>query len=262
MNTKNLHKEHKYLKNSILFLCTLCILCVLCGLSSCNPKKDASNHVILTFDDAAVDEWFAQRELFDAYNIKTTFFVSRPHQLSNEQIDKLKILVADGHEIGCHGMNHIRATEENQYQYIETEIEPALQLLSDYGFTVTSFAYPFGPSTPYLDSALANYFTFIRKATYNHLDTLISIYPEIYTQKAHFCNTNAMGIDANFKISINNLEDAILKAKQTDTYLVLYAHIINDSNDNYTIAPQYLEELFKMMKKHKTGSVTCREMYE
>lgn len=224
---------------------------------SCGRTK---NHVIITFDDSYIDEWFAQRELFNKYNIKATFFISRPYKLTDNQIDKLKIWVADGHEIGCHGMNHVKATEENQYQYIETEIEPALQLLSGYGFTVSSFAYPFGPGTPYLDSMLANYFTFVRKATYNYLDTLISTYPEIYTQKANYCNTNAMGIDGNFNISMNNLEDAILHAKRTDSYLVLYAHAINNSEENYSITPQYLEKLFKLMKKHNIGTATCREI--
>ncbi|MCL1969254.1 MAG: polysaccharide deacetylase family protein [Bacteroidetes bacterium] len=230
------------------------MLCVFCILSC----KRTENHVIITFDDANVDEWFAQRELFNNYNIKATFFITCPHKLTNEQIEKLKILVNDGHEIGCHGLNHVKATEENQYQYIEAEIIPALMILSDYGFTVTSFACPFGSATPYLDSMLTNYFSFIRKATYNIRDTLISTYPEIYTHKAQFCNTNAMGIDYNYNISMDNLEDALIKAKQTNTFLVLYAHVIDDSNEDYTISPQYLEELFKKMKKHRIGGETCR----
>jgi len=49
--------------------------------------------------------------------LKPRFLFSRPHLLTKEQIDKLKILLADGHEIGCHGMNHIKVTEENQYQF-------------------------------------------------------------------------------------------------------------------------------------------------
>jgi len=227
-----------------LFLLTLSALLFF----SCSRAK---NHVIITFDDAYIDEWFEHRELFNKYNINAVFFISRPHQLSQEQVDKLKRLVSDGHEIGCHGLNHIQATEENQYQYIETEIEPAIKLLSNHGFTVTSFAYPFGPGTPYLDSALTKYFTFIRKATYNYLDTLISTYPEIYTKKTKPVVTNAMGIDGNFNISLKNLEDAILKAKKTGRYLVLYAHAINNSGDNYSITPQYLEEVFKRIKKHE-----------
>jgi len=227
----------------------LTLLFIACGRTNKN--------VIITFDDRSIDEWFAQRELFNSYNIKATFFISSPQLLNNEQIDKLKSLVADGHEIGCHGLNHKKATEENQYQYIETEIEPAIQWLSDYGFTVTSFAYPFGSSTPYLDSILTNYFTFIRKATYNYKDTLISTYPEIYAQKGLFCNTNAMGIDGNYNISIDNLKDAIIKAKETDSYLVLYAHKIDDSNEDYSVTPQYLEEFFKLLKKHKVRTITC-----
>ncbi|MDR0206009.1 MAG: hypothetical protein LBI45_01960 [Bacteroidales bacterium] len=68
-------------------------------------------------------------------------------------------LVSDGYEIGCHGRNHIKVSEKNQEQYIETEIEPALLLLLEYVFTISSFASPFGASTTYLDSILTNYFT-------------------------------------------------------------------------------------------------------
>jgi len=246
-------------RSNFFFLRALFVLSVLCGLS-CSKKETFSNHVILTFDDASVEEWFAQKELFSTYDIKATFFISRPHLLTKGQIDKLKTLLADGHEIGCHGMNHIKATEENQYQYVETEIVPAILILSDYGFTVTSFAYPFGIATPYLDSILPNYFTFIRKATYNYLDTLISVYPEIYIRKAQSCNTNAMGIDGKFNISIANLENAILKAKNTGSCFVLYAHVINNSNDEYAVTPKYLEDFFKAMKKQKVRTKTCREM--
>jgi peptidoglycan/xylan/chitin deacetylase (PgdA/CDA1 family) len=220
--------------------------------------KRIESYIIITFDDSHVDEWFEHGELFNKYNIKSTFFISRPHQLSEEQIGKLKTLVADGHEIGCHGMNHIMASEENQYQYIETEIVPALQLLSDYGFTISSFAYPFGACTPYLDSVLRNYFTFIRKANYNYLDTLISVYPDIFTKKSKYCITDAMGIDENYNISMENLKDAILHAKKMDRYLVLYAHAINNCGEDYSLTPQYLDELFKLMKKNKVEAVTCR----
>jgi len=226
-------------------------------LFSCERTQ---NHVILTFDDSYVDEWFAQRELFNKYKIKVTFFISRPYRLSQEQIDKLNILAADGHEVGCHGMNHILATEENQYQYIENEIVPALKLMSGFGFSVTSFAYPFGQSTPFLDSVLSNYFTFVRKATYNYLDTLISTYPEIYVQKSNFCNTNTMGVDFNYNISLDNLEDALVKAKKTGSYLALHAHAINESDEDYSISPKYLEDFFIRMKKHKVGGETCREI--
>jgi hypothetical protein len=217
-------------------------------------------HVVLSFDDSYIDEWFAYKELFNTYNIKATFFISRPQLLTISQIDKLKHLVAEGHEIGCHGMNHIEVTEENQYQYIETEVVPALQLMSDYGFTVSSYAYPFGTSTPYLDSTLTNYFTFIRKANYNYLDTLISIYSNIFAYKSKFCVTDAMGIDGNYHISMDNLEDAIINAYETSKYLVLYAHAINNSGENYSITPQYLEDFFILMKKHRIGAVTCREI--
>jgi peptidoglycan/xylan/chitin deacetylase (PgdA/CDA1 family) len=240
----------------ILFLVAICFILI---FTNCRRERIG---IAFTFDDSAIDEWYAHRSLFQKYDIHATFFITRPHLLDSNQIQKLKVLESEGHEIACHSFKHKRATDfETVEEYINEEIKPALQQLQDIGFNPTSFAYPFGVSTPDLDSALLNYFKIIRKATYNIQDTTIDQYSEIYANFDSFRVVNAMGVDYNFNISLENFETGILRALKNKEVLILYAHIINTSNGNYSIHPEYLEKLFLISQKHRIKSLTMNEMY-
>jgi len=180
--------------------------------------------------------------------------------LDSSQIDKLKILASEGHEIACHGYQHKNVLEYQSEDYINQEIIPALQKMREIGFEPAAFAYPFGASTAEMDSLLLNYFKTIRKATYNISDTTIDQYPEIYANSKNYRIVNAMGIDYNYAISPENFETGIKRALKNKETLVVYAHIIDSSNEEYTIHPEYLEKLFLVCKKHRIRSVTMREM--
>ena len=244
-------------KPKFLYLIKICLLLIfLC--CACQQKKGA---IAFTFDDSSIEEWYNHRALFKEYDIRATFFITRPHLLDSNQINKLKILEADGHEIACHGYQHKNATEYQTEDYINQEIKPALQKLQELGFNVTSFAYPFGASTPELDSALLNYFKTVRKATYNYLNTTIDQYPEIYANKSNFRIVNSMGIDYNYGISLKSFEKGIKKALKNNEILIVYAHSIDASNNDYSIDPEYLEKIFLICKKYCVKSITMNEMY-
>jgi len=125
---------------------------------NCNDSNE-SVAVIFTFDDISINEWYEHRSLFQKYNILATFFISNLYELDSNLISKLKILESDGHEIACHGYGHKKATDyQNPKDFVNLEVKPALQKLQDIGFNVTSFAYPYGASTPLLDSILFELF--------------------------------------------------------------------------------------------------------
>ena len=54
---------------------------------------------MLSFDDCYVHEWYDQRDIFNEFDVSATFFVTRFSQLKPGQIDMLKDLEGDGHEI-------------------------------------------------------------------------------------------------------------------------------------------------------------------
>ena len=228
---------------------------------SCDNMGKEKVGVAFTFDDISIDEWYAHRSLFQKYNIRATFFISNFQLLDSSKIEKLKVLASDGHEIACHGFQHENALDYQTEDYINQEVKPALQKLRDIGFEATAFAYPFGTSTSDLDSILLNDFKVIRKATYNIQNTTIDKYPEIYANSSNYRIVNAMGIDYNYGISLENFETGIKRARKNNEILILYAHVINTSKKNYTVSPQYLEKLFSICQKHHVKSVTMSEMY-
>ncbi|WP_319481645.1 polysaccharide deacetylase family protein [uncultured Draconibacterium sp.] len=253
MNRKNQHGAFR--SASLLALITFILLL------SCN-EQNKQGAVVFSFDDQYIDEWYSQRNLFNQYNIKATFFISRPHQLKPDQIEKLKQLQADGHEIGCHGLNHLNAVtyKDSINVLIEKEIKPAIESLSELGFDAHSFAYPYGSSLPNIDSILLGYFDYLRKATYNTKDTSIDYYDDIFAKKDDYKVVNAMGIDTNFKITPENLELGLQRAKNNNEVLILYSHKIDSSLTDYTVRPEYLAEIFKRCEKLNIKSIRMTDL--
>jgi peptidoglycan/xylan/chitin deacetylase (PgdA/CDA1 family) len=236
------------------------ILLLILMLFACHYKH---GHLVLTFDDDNIAEWYAARDLFNEYGIRATFFIVRPHKLDSLQIQQLQILQKEGHEIGCHTLTHKNAITycdtSSIQNYIMKEVIPAVQILDHYGFKAISFAYPNGQSTPEIDSALLQYFLILRKATYNIEDTTIDCIGRTYSD-GNSRIIDAMGIDVIYKITPENLETGFRRISQTGESLVLHAHEINDSGGNYTTSRAYLEEVFRLCKKYRVRSITCSEL--
>ena len=245
--------------NSLSFfsICKLLLLVGVCLILTTCKNDKINGAVVFSFDDQYIEEWFAQRELFQKYNIRATFFISRPHLLTPEKINKLKILQNDGHEIGCHGLNHLNVVEykDSINILIEKEIKPAIKILSDMGFEILSFAHPYGQSLPEINLELLKYFEFLRMATWNVDDTTIEFYNEIYADKDNYNVINSMGIDTNYRISLENFKQGLCRTKKNKEVLILYAHNINTSLANYTISPEYLERSFKLCKKLNISTI-------
>jgi peptidoglycan/xylan/chitin deacetylase (PgdA/CDA1 family) len=239
---------------------TLLLFALTALQQACNTRRGS---IILTFDDDNIADWYAVRDLFNTYDIKATFFIVRPHKLDSAQIKHLHALLEDGHEIGCHTLNHRNAVTwcdtSTIRNYIEYEVLPAKQLLSRYGFETRSFAYPNGQSTPAIDTALLEYFQILRKATYNIEDTTIDCIDRTFSDSRSRI-VDAMGIDVVYKITLENLETGIKRVAKTGESLIVHAHEINDSGRNYTLSREYLEEVFRLCRKYNIKSITCSEL--
>ncbi len=218
--------------------------------------------IIFSFDDDYIDEWHEFKNVFSEHEIKATFFISNPQSLDSLKVLKLKDLQNDNHEIACHGYNHLNSLDylDTIDIYIEKEITSAINSLKNKGFNVVSFAYPYGESTAYIDSVLLSYFTFLRKATYNIHNTDIDTYDEIYVSSSSTRVCNAMGIDCNYAISLENLEKAIQRAANNNEILILYAHKINNSGEDYTISPEYLKKAFQLCNKYRIQSLRMKDI--
>jgi peptidoglycan/xylan/chitin deacetylase (PgdA/CDA1 family) len=119
-----------------------------------------------SFDDAHVDEWYALRPLFDRYDVRATFFVTRFPTMNEDRRAKLHQLEDEGHDIEFHGANHqnsqLYVEEHGLEDYLINEIDAGVQAMRDDGFDPTVFAYPFGVRTKETDEALLERFELVR----------------------------------------------------------------------------------------------------
>lgn len=124
----------------------------------------------LSFDDAAVDDWFAARPLLLQYGARVTFFVTRYHLMTDEERAELRALVADGHELGGHSVDHVRAPryveERGLGAYLAEQALPSIDVLAADGYEVASFAYPFGARTGEIDRALGRHIPVLRSVAF------------------------------------------------------------------------------------------------
>ena len=126
----------------------------------------------LSFDDTAIDAWFALRPLFQKYNARVTFFVSRFRFVGPEQHDELQQLGGDGHAIEAHSVQHLRAPEYVEEHglnaYVREEVDPSIQILRDDGFPIEAYAYPFGARTDEIDQAIAKRVPVLRSVSFTY----------------------------------------------------------------------------------------------
>lgn len=139
---------------------------------ACGGKQELAppdvGGVALTFDDSgAMGSWKEARRLLASYGAKATFFVDYPDNLSTDNLQVLRDLVADGHEIGCHGYRHHAMdwfTNRNDpvSAFVKHEVSPAITAMRKRGFPPRSFAYPYGSHTKESDLAVAQLFQVVR----------------------------------------------------------------------------------------------------
>ncbi len=203
--------------------------------------------ICLGFDDAYVDSWYAARELFNKYNAKVTFFVSWWEFLSEEQIEKLRILESDGHEIASHSLNHLDINgvltgggygpESEVERYIQEEIDPSIELMTAAGLPPLTFAVPFNAdNTPYID-ALLEKFSFVRGGAWvgeSDITTIESGYYTCQDQINHRRHVHGFSTGE----PIESLNAAIDYAAATDSVILMYGHEIGTS-----ITLEKLEEI-------------------
>jgi PKD repeat protein len=199
--------------------------------------------VALTFDDNTIDQWYEIRDLLQPYNAHVTFFVSQFEGLDEDQIDKLRTLKADGHEIAFHGTNHEDAAlylnNHSIQEYIDDEIIPGISLMENAGLTPVDFAYPYGSENDTLTAALQTYFIHIR-GTQSRIDD-----PIYYEYGSNQLLIEGIGIDdQTYGNTLDDIYDGILTAKQEDKILIFYAHEpVQNVTGNYMISYDRIEKI-------------------
>lgn len=250
------------MKNSILKIVLLCTFFI---LFSCEKEKPAIKPyragVILSFDDAYVNEWFATDQKLKKYSWKGTFCVCKINRLRHAQIKKLLELQKEGHEIAGHTLNHINAADflrvHTMREYMRQEIDPMMSLMNFYGLKVSSFAYPYGGRTQKLDTALLKRFKIVRGRAFCEEDAA--------KQGCYFNESNLVFSfsidDTHNHFNIPHLLKLLDYAKKNDKILILNSHkTVENVTGDYQTKDSTLEYICQYIKRNHMRFYTLSDL--
>jgi peptidoglycan/xylan/chitin deacetylase (PgdA/CDA1 family) len=272
----------KYLSlRSVLFL-SRPIAFILFAFAVTGCGKSVNDHgksgIAISFDDHFIDEWYALRPLFQKYQARVTFFITCSDSLSGEEISKLKQLEKDGHEIGFHSTNHGKSTEligaYGPAKYAEMELEPGLKYMKNAGFSPLSYAHPGGNHNDQVDSVLfASGFRILRDVAVSRRQLfgyqIYALAPRLMSWIFYSFdgekNVDALLIDSDAGLSEVEMNEAIEKAKNTNTTLMLFGHeplYKAPENGEYGFYVTFLEKILKEADRQKLKFYTMSELVE
>ena len=227
------------------------------------PLAPYKSGVVLIFDDSYVKNWFEADEVLRKYSWKGTFCVSNLNTLPLAEINKLLVLLNEGHEIAGHSLHHGNAMQfVAQYgikQYLSQEVNPMLALMNFYGLKVTSFAYPYGARSPEIDAYLLRQFQIIRGRDFGG---------QIPSKQDCYYNHSRIvfgfDIDNNHTyFSASYLLKLLEYAHKNNKILILCSHkTVNEATANYQTEIKLLEFICDYMKKHHMKFYTLSELYD
>jgi peptidoglycan/xylan/chitin deacetylase (PgdA/CDA1 family) len=252
------------MKNWILSTVLLCTLLI---LFSCETKKDKLKikpykaGVILSFDDAYINEWYDADKVLKKYKWKATFCVCKINTLSDLEITKILELQKEGHEIAGHGLHHYNAskfvTKYGINEYIRQEINPMLDSMKKLSINVSSFAYPYGGKSVALDAALLTKFKIVRGRSFGG---------EIPSEQNCYFNKSRIvyGFDidnSHIHFSVPYLIKLLNYAKNNNKILILCSHkTVNDVTLNYQTKVETLEIICDYIKRNNMKFYTLSDL--
>jgi len=239
-------------------------LLILNSFFSCNNKEKTKPQagVVITFDDAYVNEWFEADQILKKYNWKATFNVCRIDSIGEPQQMKLHQLQNENHEIAGHGYHHYNAikyvAKNGINQYLKKEIDPMMISMKKKGFHVTSFAYPYGERSNELDKALEKKFTIIRGRAF------CGVKPE--KEGCYFHGSKyvyAFDIDNDHvHFSYHYLLELLNYAKKNNMILLLCSHKpVKEVTENYQTKIETLEFVCNYVRLNNMKFYRLKDLY-
>jgi len=242
-----------------MLLMLFLVLCV--QVVSINAQEQIQPGIALSFDDTHIDDWYQANEVFKDYGWRATFYLSRFHRFTEDEIAKLHRLQEEGHEIAAHGYHHIRGVEyiaENGVEaYLDYEINPMMEIMERNNFFPTTFAYPYGNRNAELDSLLLDRYRLLRGTTSGN--------PEVENFRGFYNGSNLVfgrGIDSHRDdYSIEYLISVLEYAKLNNKIVVLFGHkTVAEFTDRNQTEYRTLVALFDYMKENNMRFYTMDEL--
>jgi peptidoglycan/xylan/chitin deacetylase (PgdA/CDA1 family) len=221
----------------------LLVICITAGATTLyvSPEEQQCNQsfVSFTFDDGYASTYAVAYPILEQYSYTGTIytptdFIDSPGYVTMFQLHDLE---TNGWEIGSHGVSHVGLTTLS-YGDAAYEVLQSKSILSREGFKVTSLSTPYGESiTPFIDIVEPNYL-----AVRNAKDRAW-ILNKIPTTDPYDIEATVVTADT----PVEEVERAILEAKDNNKWLVLVFHDI-DGSGKYSYPADKFEEIVKFTR--------------
>ena len=212
--------------------------------------------ISLTFDDARLTQIDKGMPLFDKYNVKATFYVSRDNML--QRLEGWKAAVRNGHDIGNHSLLHPCTVnygwppeaqlETYTLQRMRIELDSATAVIKNLlGIQTVSFAYPCGE-------------TFVGKGV--NLKSYIPVVASLFesgriwlsegpNDPVHCDMAQLTGMELDGK-SFDQIKTLIETARKKGQWLILAGHEINNEGKQTSLLAT-IEELCRYASDPANG---------
>ena len=137
-------------------------------------------YIYLSIDDNHIIKWYDYIDFFNKHKMKVTFFLSHLKDYSESAWEIIKLFKSQGHCIGFHGVNHLRAGvcdmpledrkklkkkvhQYNWYLFMEKEIFAGEAIMAKYKIYPEHYSYPCGNRTDKTDERLLRVFKSLKK---------------------------------------------------------------------------------------------------
>ncbi len=136
----------KLLRLLVVWMMAVAVILQLGVLLPAQPLASATPNTVvsLTFDDGLASQWAAYQPLVD-HGMSGTFYINsaRVGLGTTLSLSQIHSLAAAGNEVGGHTLDHVDLTSLSQGEQAREVCDDRAQLM-EWGFRVTSFAYPHG----------------------------------------------------------------------------------------------------------------------
>jgi peptidoglycan/xylan/chitin deacetylase (PgdA/CDA1 family) len=210
--------------------------------------------ISLSFDDGWKVTYENASPLFRECGVKTSHYIISG-TLDDEQfprymnLDQVRQLEKEGHEIGCHTVSHKHLLDESQ-SIIEEEIFLSLKYLRNQGLHIETFAYPYGQ---YDDRVL----DVAEKAEFKGARSTIPGFNDKRTDP-FLLKCQAVKVDTK----LAEIVEWIDHARTHKVWLILMFHQIDHEGRAWSTTPEVLKEILDYIKESKLKVVTVRDGLE
>jgi peptidoglycan/xylan/chitin deacetylase (PgdA/CDA1 family) len=201
--------------------------------------------ISFTFDDVPKSSCVVGAEILESYGLTATYYVSMCLMDRNYEIgpaftkNNLDIVVAAGHEIGCHTYDHLDAWNTDPNLFDKSIIKNQTKFSEMYpGRSLRTFSYPINMPSPKIKRRAGDHYVCCRAGgqTYNVGRVDLNLL------KAFFVDQRNRGdCDSIFQIIIKNHDNY--------GWLIFCTHDIAESPSPYGCSPELFEEIVRLSSR-------------